>query len=124
MEREKKLRIGYWVAATPILFIMGFGGVYDIIRPPEVLEVMRHLGYPDYFAPMLGGAKVLGIAALLHPRTVTLKEWAYAGFTFNLLAASPAHFFAGDPPFAMIFPLVFLVPLFASRYCDAELRKA
>ena len=33
---------------------------------------------------------------LLLPRLPTLKEWAYAGFTFMWIAAVVAHYLAGD----------------------------
>jgi hypothetical protein len=38
------------------------------------------------------------------PLLPTLKEWAYAGFTFMWIAASVAHYVAGDGA-------VFLLPL-------------
>ena len=33
---------------------------------------------------------------LLLPRLPTLKEWAYAGFTFMWIAATVAHYLAAD----------------------------
>ena len=53
------------------------------------MEGMRHLGYPDYFATILGVWKVLGGIAVLLPRTPRLKEWAYAGMVFDLTARRP-----------------------------------
>ncbi len=116
----KKTKVLYWVATFPILWIMGAGGIYDMLRPQPVVEIMNRLGYPSYFPVMLGVAKVLGVLALLHPRTVVLREWAYAGFTFNLIAASIAHAVTGDGAFAICFPLALLIPLFASRSLRAR----
>ena len=48
---------------------------------------MTQLGYPLYILPFLGVAKFLGIVALLVPGFPRLKEWAYAGFTFDLIGA-------------------------------------
>ena len=47
------------------------------------LEVFHRLGYPDYFAPMLGTAQLLGVVAILAPVPVMLREWAYAGLAFD-----------------------------------------
>lgn len=112
----KNRKVGYWIGTVPILWIMGAGGIYDILRPPPVMEVISHLGYPAYFPLMLGIAKVLGVIALLQTRSAALREWAYAGFTFNLIAASSAHVFVKDPLFAILFPIALLIPLFASRH--------
>ena len=37
-----------------------------------------------------------GAIVLLLPRLPTLKEWAYAGFTFTWIAATVAHYLAAD----------------------------
>ena len=54
------------------------------------------MGYPQQLRVLLGIAKVAGAIALLLPRLPTLKEWAYAGFTFTWIAATVAHYVAGD----------------------------
>jgi hypothetical protein len=56
-------------------------------------------------------AKLLGVAALLAPGMPTLKEWAYAGFVFDMAGAMYSHISVGDPPaqWAIIFlPLTLL----------------
>jgi DoxX-like family len=40
------------------------------------------VGYPQQLRVLLGLAKLAGAIVLLLPRLPTLKEWAYAGFTF------------------------------------------
>jgi len=42
-------------------------------------------------------AKLLGVVALLLPGTRVLKEWAYAGFVFDLVGALASHAFIQDP---------------------------
>lgn len=98
----------YWIPTVLFSLAMGMGGVMDILRSPEVMEGIKHLGYPDYFPLWLGIAKVLGVVALLAPVPRTLKEWAYAGFTFELLAASISHASVGDPINNIVTPLIFI----------------
>jgi hypothetical protein len=118
----KKVKIGYWLCTAVIIWIQGAGGIYDMTKAQPVLDVIRHLGYPDYFPVMLGIAKVLGVVAILTPRASTLREWAYAGFTFNFLSASIAHTMVGDETFAIVFPLALLAPLFGSYFLGQKLR--
>ena len=55
-----------------------------------------------------GTAKLLGVIALLMPGFPLLKEWAYAGFTFDLLGASASHAFVRDPLMETALPLIIL----------------
>ena len=83
MERSDKLkRIGYFSATglTALAFLAG--GLSDLARAPAVVAGMSHLGYPGYFASILGAWKVLGALAIAAPRFPRLKEWAYAGIVF------------------------------------------
>lgn len=108
MKSKKAVEVGYWVFTLALLLPFGAGGVMDILRPPQVLEVIRHLGYPDYFPVLLGMAKVAGVAVLLIPVLPRLREWAYAGFTFNMIAASASHLAVRDPWGRVALPLVLL----------------
>lgn len=45
------------------------------------------LGYPEYFIPFTGWAKLIGAVVLLIPGYGRIKEWAYAGLFFDLIAA-------------------------------------
>lgn len=52
----------------------------------------KPLGYPDYFAYALIICKILGTTAIMIPKLpAKLKEWAYAGLTFNLMFAVLSH---------------------------------
>ena len=46
------------------------------------------LGYPTYFIPFIGVAKVLGAIAIVIPGFHRIKEWAYAGLFFDLIGAT------------------------------------
>ena len=101
--------LAYWGSTGVLALIIGGGGVADIIQPPNVVEVMQHLGYPLYFAVMLGVWKVLGGIAVAAPGFPRLKEWAYAGIVIDLVGAAVSHAAVGDPIPRVAFPLVLLV---------------
>ncbi len=74
----------------------------------QMREAMAHLGYPAYLLVILGTAKLLGVAALLQNRVPMLRDWAYAGFTINLIGATSSHLFAGDAVSVATVPALFL----------------
>ena len=79
--------IAYWIATALVVFELALGGVWDILRVPQVRGLIERLGYPLYFLVILGIWKVLGAVALIIPRFPRLKEWAYAGVIFDLTGA-------------------------------------
>src|SRR5437879_667580 len=110
----KARNIAYWITTglTAAAFLMG--GVVEIGRGKDVVEGMNHLGYPLYFATILGIWKVLGALAILAPRLPLLKEWAYAGMFFDLTGAAASHAFSGDGVRNIVTPLIMLVLVAAS----------
>lgn len=106
--------IGYWLPTGLFCLAMGAAGVLNLIRFEGQQVSMTELGYPVYLMSILGVAKVLGVIALLVPKTPLLKEWAYAGFTFDLLGASASHGFVGDAIPEVIVPLVLLAVMTGS----------
>jgi hypothetical protein len=107
-------RIGYWVVTGLLGFVFAAGGAVDLLRGPDMVAAMGHLGYPAYFVLILGTWKVLGAAALLAPGLPRLKEWAYAGMFFDLTGASLSHASVGDPAGKVLVPLVLAALLVAS----------
>ncbi len=79
-----------------------------------MIEGLAHLGYPAYFATILGAWKLAGVAAILAPGLPRVKEWAYAGFSFALTGAALSHVAAGDPLGNVVAPLVPLGLMLAS----------
>ena len=79
--------IAYWVTTALIVFELALGGVWDILRVPQIRGLIERLGYPQYFLIILGIWKLLGAVALVIPRFPRLKEWAYAGVLFDLTGA-------------------------------------
>lgn len=75
----KKRNIAYWVVTALFSAFMIFSAVPDIMMVPDAMKFIGHLGYPDYFIPFIGVAKLLGSIAILIPGFPRIKEWAYAG---------------------------------------------
>jgi hypothetical protein len=110
----KTIKIIYWVVT--ILFALAmlgdaFGG---ITKQQQGVVVLQHLGYPVYNMPMFGVAKLLGAIAILQPKFKTIKEWAYAGFTFNFLSAFISRAIVGDSFGLLIPPVIMLIVMFIS----------
>src|SRR5712692_1018084 len=114
MTNEKIKNIAYWVTTIfgPASFVIG--GVLHLMQTEQVVSTLNHLGYPAYFAPILGLWKVLGAIAIVMPRFPRLKEWAYAGFFFDLTAAAVSRAAVGDSTADIVAPLVFLALVLAS----------
>jgi hypothetical protein len=104
-----------WIPTGIFSVLMTFSGVMYVAHAKFAVEAFHELGYPPYFMTMLGLAKLGGVAALVVPRFPTLREWAYAGFTFDLVAAAISHA-ASDGALKAIPPLVALASLFASYF--------
>ncbi|MGI9628017.1 MAG: DoxX family protein [Longimicrobiales bacterium] len=98
----------YWISTGLFCLIMTAGGAANLVRAAPQIEVMETLGYPAYLMTILGVAKLLGVVALLAPGRPILKEWAYAGFTIDMLGAAASHAFVGDPILATVTPLAVL----------------
>jgi hypothetical protein len=89
---------------------------YAQLKLPQVAEAFAHLGFPAaYFRIELSWAKVIGVVVLLAPVPARLKEWAYACFFVNLVAALIAHLAVGDGPEAWVYAAGSLV-LWALSY--------
>ena len=81
----------YWGLTALFCLALTLGAVTEFLEVPMQVTGMKALGYPVYILPFLGIAKVLGVAAILYGKQVRLKEWAYAGITFDLLGATYSH---------------------------------
>lgn len=101
-------RIVYWLFTGLLVAWLLAGGGFDIVHAQGALAILRKLGYPDYLGSILGVAKLLAVPALLFPRWPTLREWAYAGVSFDGLGAFFSHLAVRESRAATIAPLLFL----------------
>ena len=93
-------KVIYWASTGLISALMLFSASMYFINNEMVREVFTSLGYPAYIVYPLATAKILGLIAIWTKKSSMLKEWAYAGFFFDLLLASSAHLNADDGGFA------------------------
>jgi uncharacterized membrane protein YphA (DoxX/SURF4 family) len=106
-------KIAYWITTGLLAALSLFAGFSYLSGNPQAVQGFAHVGYPQQLRTLLGIAKILGAIALLVPGLPSLKEWAYAGFTFAWIAAFVAHYLAKDGPIAYM-PLFLLVLLAVS----------
>jgi hypothetical protein len=99
---------GYWICTGLLVLWLIPNGVLDLMRIPGVIAGLQHLGYPPYLALILGVWKLLAVAAILHPGTRFVREWAYAGITFDMFDAFVSHLAVHDPVPIALAPLVVL----------------
>jgi hypothetical protein len=103
----KKVNIVYWT--TTVLFgaFMLSTAIPNIISDPASVEMIsKQLGFPEYLIPFLGVAKTLGVIGLFIPGFPRIKEWAYAGLTFDLVGAHYAGIMVGGFDPAMLFSII------------------
>lgn len=112
----KKDDIIFWCATGIIALMEGVMPLGTLLFAPQYVTYgTKPLGYPDYFAFALVIAKVLGVIAIVYPKTPkVLKEWAYAGFTFNLIFAAISHTMVDKEVANVVMPLVILMVLLTS----------
>lgn len=85
----KKINIIYWIATGILLALMLFSAIGSFMPPtPDGIKMMDAMGYKPYIIQFLAVAKILGIIAILVPGFPRIKEWAYAGFAFDLIGAT------------------------------------
>jgi hypothetical protein len=87
-----------WIITGLMASLMVLSAVPDVLRVPGAVSVFTHLGYPPYLLLFLGTAKMLGVVAVLVPGFPRIKEWAFAGLSFDVSGALYSHLSVGDPP--------------------------
>ena len=121
----KKWKIAFW---TSTILIALFEGLMPALtfNTEMAKEGTRHLGYPEYVMPMLVVFKVLGSITLLaqNLKSKRIKEWAYAGFTFDFILASYSHYSVDGLTFDTFFPLLVLLILLVSYFSFHKMNDA
>lgn len=116
MKNKKAAKIAYWIFTILMIILMLFSAVSGFTKNPDGEALMQHIGYPMNVLRLLGVAKILGVIAILVPGYPRLKEWAYAGFVFDLTGALYAGLAAGDPLVQWSFLIFGLILVFGSYF--------
>ena len=119
----KRLKLVFWIS-TGLIFL--FQGLMPALTGHTEMarQGIAHLGYPDYFLTLLNVFKILGAITLIFPQfPKRLKEWAYAGFTFDFIFASLSIYFVDGFSVAVFFPLITLGVLMISYFTYHRLLK-
>jgi hypothetical protein len=124
MESQHQKRPPLIATIATVVFSLAMSGsaLLFLSGSPKVGESLGALGYPAYLARLLGVAKLLGVAALWVPVPRTLREWAFAGFVFNLVGAVVSHLASAGQAAHALQPAILLVPLLIS-YTFSHRRK-
>ena len=112
----KTIKTAYWISTSIFALFALMDGIGGVTRQQAGVDAMQMLGYPVYFLTISGVAKLLGVAGILQTKYKTLKEWAYAGFAFQMLGAFASWSFAGGETFNIIFPLIMLAIMCVPYY--------
>jgi hypothetical protein len=105
--KMKKTTIMYWIFTGLFAFMMIGSAIPDVLSSDVAVKGMHSgLGYPLYFIPFIGFAKLLGAAAILIPGYNKIKEWAYAGFGFDLIGATYSIIAVNSPASAWGFMFI------------------
>src|ERR1700754_5201123 len=106
----KATNIIYWICTILIVLLMlfsAFGTFFMYSAQGDAM--MKQMELPAYLMKFLAVGKVLGAIAILVPGFPRLKEWAYAGYFFDLTGAAASCAWVGGYGaygFHVIAPLV------------------
>ncbi|HEX3078811.1 MAG TPA: DoxX family protein [Puia sp.] len=112
----KKIRIFYWIVTGIFLLMMAFSGIASLASPEQSVKFFNTLNMPSYLISFLSIAKLAGVIAILVPGYPRLKEWAYAGLTFDLIGAVYCNYAVGKPTAEWAPILIFIALAFASYF--------
>jgi hypothetical protein len=86
--KQKTVKTLYWIFTIVFSALMIFSSWSSIVVNKDSINLIHGmLGYPEYFIPFTGWAKLIGALVILIPGFSRIKEWAYAGLFFDLAAA-------------------------------------
>jgi len=105
----KYFKIIYWVTTIWLALGMLSTGIVQVLKVKEEVENFASLGFPVYLMTIIGIWKILGVIAILMPRFLLLKEWAYGGFFFVMSGALLSHISSGHTMQQLFGPGLLLV---------------
>ncbi len=122
----KKNKIIFWVSTSIIFLMEALMPLSTLLFAHEYFNAgTKPLGYPDYFAYALIICKILGATAIMFPKLPgKLREWAYAGLTFNLIFASFSHILVDKDVVNILMPIIVGVILGLSYFYSQKINSS
>lgn len=120
---EKRTKIIYWIFTLWMALGMVSTAIVQLMKNKDELANFTNLGYPAYLMTIIGVWKLLGVIAILIPKRLLLKEWAYAGFFFVMSGAVISHLIVGDTAGRTLPAVLLLVLVIISWYFRPTNRK-
>ncbi|MFH6603195.1 DoxX family protein [Maribacter algicola] len=113
-------KVVYWVATVILTAIMLYSIQMYFLNYEAVQGYFEALSYPGYLVYPLATAKILGLVAILGNFSRWLKEWAYAGFFFDVALALTAHLIAEDG--GHVVPIIAMIAIMVSYFLGKTVR--
>lgn len=81
----------YWISTGLLTLLILFSAQMYFFNYEGVSQAFGSLGFPTWMIYPLATLKILGLIAIWSRLSNFLKEWAYAGFFFDVVMAFVAH---------------------------------
>ncbi|HEY0976038.1 MAG TPA: DoxX family protein [Flavobacteriales bacterium] len=121
----KTTNILYWTITGLFSAFMLFSSYDNVVGGEQSKQFIHgYMGYPEYFIPWLGWAKVIGAIALLLPLPARVKEWAYFGFFLDLVTAIYSFIALGTEPSGYALMLLFVAVLVFAYFLYHKRRRS
>lgn len=121
--KNKMKPIAFWIFTVLLISMLLFSGLGALTKQDFLVEIMTHMSFPLYVMNILGPAYVLAAIAIIAPGLPKLKEWAYAGVVFAMIAGLASHIAIGDSFSEMIAALLLLILASSSYALRPESRR-
>jgi membrane-bound ClpP family serine protease len=120
----KNYTLVYWISTGLLAAFMLFSA-YNYLTNPDIKGAFAGLGFTeDYFRIELAVAKILGALALLLPFVPKgIKNFAYAGFTINIVSALIAHIAKDYNAYGFVVFSVVTLALSYYSFCKLQVLK-
>lgn len=93
---NKKAKLFFRISTGLLTALMLISSTMYIVQHDFAAEAFTKLHFPTFIIYPLAIAKISGLIVLWTDKNKRLTEWAYAGFTFDLLLAAGAHININD----------------------------
>jgi hypothetical protein len=103
-------KIIYWIGVSLIAACFLTLGILQITKNLMTHSQYVSSGYPAHFILLLGYFNIAGVVVLLMPPNINwIKEWAFAGFVFEVTFAFAAGWSNNCSKICMVAVLTFII---------------